>query len=344
MNKIKISLPKELSFLIVGSGDPVKTFLKQTKEIYPKCSVYILSDEECDKSWSVRETKPIDEVAKELNYEIEFIKDINSESVLERIKEHECNICFVIGSRWILKKPIVKYFKGSIFNYHTSDLPDYRGGGGYRWQVMNNVNSIYIAFHQLTEEIDSGPILKVYRKKISNQDFYPKVIFDELYEFTKEKFGEFLKFISNDSHELDIQSENSGTYFPLLDNDMNGAIDLTWGKDDIKTFVHAFSYPYKGAYLYYRDKKYFFKETDISLNKNTYHPFAIGLIVNITEQYLDFIVQDGVLCVSKITDENGTEVNTDVFHLGDRFYIPYEELLKAKLYRPSNKDFVLKTN
>jgi len=344
MTNVDIRLPKNRTFLVVGSGDPIKTFLQNLKLVFPESLVYVLSDKVCDESWSMCEKKPIEDVASDLGFKVDFIANINSNDVLEGVRKFGCNICFVLGSRWILKKPIIEYFNGNIFNYHTSDLPSYKGGGGYRWQVMNGEKYIYIAFHQVTEVIDNGPILKVYSKELSGDDCYPRDIFEGLYEFTKCVFFDFLEHLKLDVHEMKVQPKEGGAYFPLLDNEKNGAIDLSWGRDDIKAFVNAFSFPYKGAFIFYNDKKYFIKDVGVSNVIPKYHPFLVGLIINVTERYLEFVAKDGVVKVKDIADENGSSIEFKSFKLGDRFYMPSDKLLEAKLYRPSNKKFILKVN
>ena len=344
MHNQAVTIPSDLRFLIVGSGDPVKSFLKKIKEVFPHRYVYVLSDKNCDELWSIHEKKSINKVAEELGYEIDLIEEINTIEVLNKIKKNNCNICFVLGSKWIIKPDLINYFNGAIFNYHTSNLPEYKGGGGYRWQAMNDEGDIFVSFHQLTVDIDSGPILKTYKKNIPDKLRYPKDFFDNLYTLSNGVFVEFLNMLDKKILPLYEQDQKISTYFPLLDNEINGAIDLSWDIYEIVKFIEAFSYPYKGAFLYYQNKKYFFKEAEINGHYEKYHPFATGLIVNISYVSVDIIVNGGVLSLKNITDEHGDSIDTKIFFLGGRFYMPHDLLLEGKLHRPSNKTFTLKVN
>ena len=335
-----IKLPKNKNFLVVGSGDPVKTFIKALGKVYPKSKTLVLSDKKCDEAWSIYESESIANIANALSFSIKFVDDINTNQVLKTISDHNCNICFVLGSRWIFKERIINYFQGCIFNYHTSSLPKYRGGGGYRWQIMNKENYIYIAFHQLVKKIDAGPVLKEYKQK-EESIFYPEDIFKYLHQFTKEKFHDFLKFINNEDHYLKIQDENESTYFPLLDNDINGAINLVWSKSEILSFIRAFSYPYKGAFIFYNHKKYYIKEAEARHSENKFHPFALGLIINSTDDFVEFVAKNGIIKVRMIENENSEPVSCSFFRPGNRFYTPEKCLIEAALYRPSNKSFIL---
>ena len=325
-DKIELKLPEKKSFLIIGSGDPVKTFIKKLDYYFPGSPVFIVSEKRCDYAWSMHETEFIESIAKSKGFSIEFPEEINTKEMIDKIKTRGCNICFVLGSRWILKKDIIKNFNGNIFNYHPANLPHYRGGGGNRWQIMNQEKSIYIAFHQVALEIDQGPILAVSGKKIKEIK-YPKNIFDELYKFSLEYFDIFLKKFSQVKQiELTKQDMSQASYFPLLDNNVNGAIDLSWNKKDIKLFVEAFSYPYKGAFLFYKDKKIFIKEVEISKRQKLFHPYAIGIIVNKTKKFLEIVVKDGSVLFKEMRNENN------------------EKLLKSNFFRPVNKKFILQIN
>ena len=209
---------------------------------------------------------------------------------------------------------------------------------------MNRESYINIVFHQVTVKIDEGPVFKMYKKELSAENCYPINIFKELYQFTNTIFLEFLELLKQESHNLTFQDNENGTYFPLLDNDKNGAIDLTWTKSQIIEFINAFSFPYKGAFVFYKQDKVFFRNVLVRNDEINFHPFSIGLIVNKTDNYLDFIVNDGILRVSEILNVDSESIDFCLFNLGDRFYMPQDELLKAKLYRPSNKKFILKVN
>lgn len=342
-SKIKFKFPSRKNFLIVGSGDPVKTFIKILVKYFSDSQILILSDKECDRAWSIYEKEPIEKVAQKNNIKLEFVEDVNAKEVIDKIIEAKYNICFVLGSRWIFKEEFINIFRGAIFNYHTSDLPKYKGGGGYRWQVMNQEKNIFIAFHQVVAEIDRGPILVVAKKKLKGKGkINPKDIFAGLHVFTNEYFDTFLKkFKQTREVQLIKQEKYGATYFPLLDNEINGAIDLTWGIKDIKLFIEAFSYPYKGAFLFYKGKKIFIKEAEISKRREKFHPFTAGLIINKTDKFLEVAGNGGCILLGEFSNENDEKLLIADFKLGDRLYVPPEILLLAKTHRPSNKKFIL---
>ena len=55
-------------------------------------------------------------------------------------------------------KSLIDIFDDTV-NYHNGKLPQYRGLMATAWSVYNNENETGFAFHRMTGEIDSGPIL-----------------------------------------------------------------------------------------------------------------------------------------------------------------------------------------
>ena len=340
---LTITLPKEKKFLLVGSGDPIKIFMKKIKEFLPRASVLVISEKECDEAWSIYDTRSIDSLAQKYNFSIYFPKDLNSKEAIDRVKNHGCNIGLVMGSRWILKDEIIGLFNGCLFNYHPANLPFYRGAGGYRWQVMNGERTVSITIHQLTSSIDAGPILMQQTKAIQSKDIYPEDFFINLQKLGEEIFAKFLRLIST-KRKVAFRSQNNEkvTYFPLLDNAINGAIDLNWGKSDIKLFINAFGKPYSGAFLFYKRQKIHILRAQISKRRQKFHSFAQGLIINKTKDFIEVAVKDGSLIFSEMKDIGGERLPMSYFRVGDRFYVPLKILCEARTHRPSNKKFILK--
>jgi len=342
---LTITLPKEKKFLLIGSGDPIKIFMKKIKEFLPEAPVLVISEKECDKAWSIYNTRSINSLAKKYNFSIYFPKDLNSKKAIDEIKNYGCNIGLVMGCRWILKDEIIRLFNGCLFNYHPANLPFYRGAGGYRWQVMNNEKSVSITIHQLTSNIDAGPILMQKTRVIRSRDTYPEDFFVNLQKLCKEIFTDFLRLISTKRRvTLRPQNNEKATYFPLLDNTINGAIDLNWNKNDIKLFINAFGKPYNGAFLFYKKQKIHILRAQISKIRQKFHPFVRGLIINKTKNFVEVAIKDGGLIFLEMTDTKGKKLPMNYFKVGEKFYVPPSILFKATIYRPSNKEFILKAN
>ena len=57
-----------------------------------------------------------------------------------------------------LSAKIINYFAQNLVNVHASALPAYRGPMPLFWQVIHGAETIPLSLHQVTEQLDAGPI------------------------------------------------------------------------------------------------------------------------------------------------------------------------------------------
>tara|TARA_E500000331_G_scaffold123539_1_gene121054 strand:- start:20130 stop:20945 length:816 start_codon:yes stop_codon:yes gene_type:complete len=108
---------------------------------------------------------------KKLNKTIPYIEveNINSESVLNRIKEINPDLIIVHGTS-IVKNHIIESSKLAL-NLHWGLSPYYRGTHCTDWALINwDPYNIGVTIHKLTNEIDGGDILAQKRAKIKSND------------------------------------------------------------------------------------------------------------------------------------------------------------------------------
>jgi len=341
---MKIILPKEKKFLLIGSGDPIKILLKILKEKYPKVQAVVFSERECDENWSMYEKEGIEVLAKRCGYPIFFPKDIHSEEAFKVIADFGCNVALSMGCRWIFRASLISLFNSCFFNRHPAPLPLYKGAGGFRWQVMNNEKVSAVTIHQITGEIDGGRILLKKNKKLKSKNVCPRDFFESLNYLDKQALGEFMRLVmKNKTLDLSGQNKTDAVYFPLLDNEINGAIDFSWQAKDVKLFINAFSYPYNGAFAFYRDKKIRILSAKIIKSKIDFHPFVSGLVLDNTGGDIKVASLGAQLLLSDLRDENNNKLDENFIRVGERLYNTPDILLRSRTYRPSNKNFILKT-
>ncbi|MCM8747319.1 hypothetical protein NET03_12385 [Thermomicrobium sp. CFH 73360] len=60
---------------------------------------------------------------------------------------------------WKLPKEVVASYPGGMLNIHPSPLPAYRGPAPLFWQYRDGCLKTGVALHEVTEQLDSGPLL-----------------------------------------------------------------------------------------------------------------------------------------------------------------------------------------
>lgn len=325
-----IQLPEKIDFLLIGGGDLAKYTLQYLTPLFNR--VYLVSNLEWDEAWSMQNKTSIFQVSKELG--IEYINAEDYTKAKEFIFEKKPNLCLTIGSKWIFKADILDFFNGLIFNYHPTNLPKYRGGGGFSWQVLNGETKTYTTIHQMVSKIDAGKIV-IKREMKVNANPIPQDFFKATFSLAQETIISFLKILEkNDVLQLYTQNNNESSYFPLLKSSINGALNWDWEIEDLEKFIRAFSYPYPGSFTYYNDEKINILEAKIE-NKQSFHPFCVGLITSINENNgVNVICKNGILNISKISFKDKEIFPETILKVGNRLYTPKNLLEEGILYRP----------
>ena len=265
---------------------------------------------------------------KNIKCKVYYFSKYNEKEILKILKKENINIGISIGCRFIFKKKIINYFKQNLFNIHDSFLPLYKGGAPISYSIMNREKFIGATFHKINKKIDDGDI--IYQKKIKiKESSKPVDAMKVYYNFLKTKIFKFIK--SNKL--LSKKKSNKGFYFPRLNAEKNGLVDVNWETKNCISFINSFSDPYPGAYTIYKGKKIIIKDASIYSNKK-YHPFLNGKIVYIGNNYLRTIMGGKIVELKNLFLKNKKKIDLNkYFRKGENFYSTENELFKSKSFR-----------
>ena len=232
-----------MKFLLFGSGDVAKNSYL-VNSIPKNIEFFWAYNPEWDEIWSVKEIHS----PKELIHKSHHLFEINTyQELISLVEKIKPDIGLVVGSRWILNKDLISKFKNSLFNYHPSCLPLYRGAGGFSWQILHKETEACVTIHKLVQEVDTGEIV-LQRKRFVGDNPTPQDFINVINDLASETIASFISEIGNGNtfENLQQQNQEDSTYFPGLQAKINGAINWNWNGKDIETFVKAFSFPYSG--------------------------------------------------------------------------------------------------
>ena len=252
---------KDLKFAILGRIIYSDHFIKELhRNGFPKPVVIVSPDEGYLRDRRLLEPfglwGDLEALEEQGLCELYKYKNVNTDEVLNLLKEKQCNIGFSINCRNIVKSDIINFFNRNIFNIHDSYLPNERGGALNSWRILNGINSVGNTIHYLEEGIDSGPI--VLRQMVDIEKLNPRPV-DYLkteVENCEQLLTQFVEIlVRGDKIPNLVQNNDRSLYFPRLYTELNGAINWDWKVEKVEMFIRAFSTPYPGAYTYYRGKK-----------------------------------------------------------------------------------------
>jgi methionyl-tRNA formyltransferase len=248
-------------------------------------------------------------------------------------------IGIALGAAWTFDKKIVNYFsKNHLLDLMGLDLPRYRGGAHYTWQILHqNLKGV------TNMQIILGGAKTLHYGKVIDRIEYnlPENLTKPIdyFNFIMIKEADFLvKFLTKlnngDNFKLVKLDESKSAYYPFLSTEFNGLINWNWPSRDIYLFINAFDEPYKGASTYLNDYKVYLKDSELLPSSDKYHPFTSGIVVRKDKSGIYVALQGSIIKIKKVMDAKGKNFINKI-ELGDRLYTPMIELDKAAQFSAS---------
>ncbi len=331
----RVSLPAEKRLLLVGGGSALRCLIPAVAKVGLDI-VGVLVDPLLESDDERHIGQSVASQCAALKIDILAHDDIAATAVATWILDRAPNIALVASWRRLIPDSFIEIFNGCALNIHNGPLPRHRGAGGLSWQVLTGERSATITVHQLATGIDTGAVVFERAAALDSGAIYPMTLINACHRLmVEEAFPYLADTLSNDGTlEVREQDVDAACYYPMLNTRRNGLLDFSWGVDDAERFVRAFSYPYPGATAHYRGRPYFIREASVRERNADVHPFMHGLVTNVSDHGVDVFVSGGILRLTRIADENGTDVPWRVFRCGNRFANSPTDLIEARLYRP----------
>lgn len=263
-------------------------------------------------------------VSDNINTDLKFIEVTNNDSVV-----------IGLGQSWILTKHTLDRLKNKLFDFMGIDLPRFRGGAHYSWQILMGDKRGACHIETIDENTvqgvkDTGIVLK------SKEYLFPKyskIPIDYFNHAVKEEISFLKEFIQEINtgvkfKEIKLEEEQS-TYYPRLNTIKNGLIDWSNDINYIFRFICAFDTPYPGSSTFLKNIKYNIKSVSISKEKFDFHPFQAGLVFRKSNDSIFVCCKGGALIIKEVLKDKVNIINE--IRLGERFYTPFIELEKSSI-------------
>lgn len=209
--------------------------------------------------------------SKDLNKEIIiFNKNLNSNDVLNRLKNLEIDYFVLAWWPKILKKSLLEIPKNGTINCHPSLLPYCRGKNPNFWSIVENV-IFGVTIHFVNEKIDEGEIL--FQKEIDKTwEDTGETLYNKSLQAMVQLFIEnYPQIVSEDfiSHKQDL-SKGSFHLLKEMDKTCEIKLDNTYNARYLLNLLRARTFkPYPSCYFYEDGNKY---EVRVEIKKiENYH-------------------------------------------------------------------------
>lgn len=278
----------------------------------------------------------LSELLKKKRIPFQEADDINRSPILNKIVT-DTSIGIGLGEAYSFNRKTISLFKERLFDLMMIDLPRYRGGAHFTWQILHGDKTGCWNIQIINEKMipgvfDSGEIALTRKFKIPERSENPENYFNISDKQAKVLFKDFLsKIINMEDFKLKKVNEKNSLFFPRLHTESQGFINWSWSGKDICRFINGFSKPYKGASTFIDNRKVFLRECSLFAKDGSFHPFTSGLILRISDKSIFVASRDACLRINEIYDEYGKPFS-GLLKTGQRMYTPLKKLEEAMLF------------
>lgn len=205
--------------------------------------------------------------------------------LIQRLISTECKILIAAGYPYRL--PVID--KMIEINVHPSLLPVGRGPWPLPYVILNNLSESGVTLHQLTSDMDQGPIISQQRFDLSEEDNL-ETLSAKSRIAAKELVLEFMRNPIELVQHAQPQS-TSGSYWPFP-SDTEWHIDWSMPVEQIDRICRAFGKLESTCNI--NGKKYVVRDLRIW---KAVHPHAVGTIVESSSGEFVIAAKNGFVCL-----------------------------------------------
>ncbi len=220
---------------------------------YPIHVVYTQPPQKSHRGQKINKS-PIQGLSETLNIEYrtpDSLKNNNEE--YEYIKNLNADLAIVVAYGQIIPKEFLNLTDKGFLNIHASILPKWRGAAPIQRSIMNLDVETGISIMKINEELDSGPVSKIYKMKLNNtlnaQEVSEKLSLlaaEKILDDIDDLFEQKVKFIDQD--------HSRATYAKKINKDEG---HINWN-DKASSIVGKINglYPSPGAFFNFKGERY----------------------------------------------------------------------------------------
>lgn len=191
---------------------------------------------------------PFDSLAK--NHDIELIEtsNINTREVKSKLENLNPDLCICPGWHQIIDNSILTIPNRGFVGFHSSDLPDGRGGAPVNWSIINSESRITLSLFHYSNGIDNGDIICKKDVGVERRDDVNTVL-DKLSFAACDILSTVRKKFESETVETTTQSVGEATYRPRR-QPQDGIINWKLTSSKLIDWIRAQTDPYPGAYTF----------------------------------------------------------------------------------------------
>lgn len=198
------------------------------------------------------DSQEIIQFCKESNIPV-YIGNPRKGRVKDFLSNKEIDVLISVNYLFLIEEDLLKLPQKMAFNIHGSLLPKYRGRTPHVWAIINNEKVTGITAHVIDPGCDTGDIIEQVKVSIKDTDTGADILtkYEALYLPLIDSVLEKI----HDQSLITIPQDSSNASFFGKRSPEDGKINWNWQRERIYNWVRAQSFPYPGAFTFYKDEK-----------------------------------------------------------------------------------------
>lgn len=234
------------------------------------------------------------------------------QSILEKLAP---DFLVVVAYGQILPTEILEIPKVSPINIHFSLLPQYRGASPIEAAFLAGDQETGITFIEMTEEMDTGPILHLQRVPIAKED-NAETMREKLSTLAGQLVPTVLQDVLDEVATPIHQDESHASYCHKISKE-DGILNLeTMTAKEINNRIRAYT-PWPGCSLILGDKKLKLLEIDVEIDSDQTKKVSPKEIID-TEDGIAIGTKNGLIIPKKVQLQGKREMDIQDFLRGNR--------------------------
>ncbi len=193
---------------------------------------------------------PVGKFAEEYQLPLEY-PDLKDPKIINKIKELNPDIIFVIAYGYILSKEIIEIPKFGCFNFHGSILPKYRGAAPIQRAIIAGEKTTGVTVIKVDQGLDTGDIVLDASIEITDEDTFQNLE-KKLSQLSKNILPMFFEKLATNTKMIS-QDNTQATYAEKI-NKTEAKIDWQDDAQLINQKIRAFN-PNPGAWFELEGKR-----------------------------------------------------------------------------------------
>ncbi len=227
---------------------------------YPISVVYTQPPQKSHRGQKINKS-PVQGISETLNIDFRSPENLNNNEEYEFLKQMGADLAIVVAYGQIIPKQFLSLTKKGFINIHASILPKWRGAAPIQRSIINLDEETGISIMKINEELDSGPISKIYKIKL-DQKLNAKEVSEKLSLLAADKILGCLDDIIDGKSEFTEQDHSKATYAKKI---LKSEGQIDWN-DDASKIIGKINglYSSPGAFFNFNGQRYKILKAEIS--------------------------------------------------------------------------------